>query len=216
MGRDGRPVVLYAIFPSATDHRYFYARWNGLSWVSHEITPSGPTIEKVKGDQYYAGGLILDSRDPSVVYLSRQVFGVYQLERWETPDGGATWNVEPITSSEAGNYRPVSVRGPSFGSEHDLFWMHGRYSTWLDFGTAIQTRTRARRPPANGVFKARRRAPRRFTFKGARAQRRVWHFGDGTGPVSGRRVTHTFARPGRYRVTSTARRHGGRRDVFVR
>lgn len=216
MSRDGRPVVLYAIFPSATDHRYFYARWNGREWISNEITASGPTIEKVKGDKYYAGGLVLDSRDPSVVYLSRQVFGVYQLERWQTPDGGGSWSSTPITSSEGGNYRPVSARGPYFGREHDLFWMSGRYDSWRDFGTSIQTRTKREARPANAAFGVRRRGPRRFVFKGARAPHRVWRFGDGTGPRRARHVKHTFARPGRYRVSSTARRRGGRRDVFVR
>ena len=127
-----------------------------------------------------------------------------------------TWTSTPITSSATGNYRPVSVRGPSFGREHDLFWMSGRYDGWLDFGTAIRTRTKRARPAANASFKARRVGARRFDFRGARADRRVWRFGDGSGPIRGRHVTHTFAQPGRYRITSTARRRGGRRDVFVR
>jgi hypothetical protein len=108
--------------------------------VSHEITPSGPTIEKVKGDQYYAGGMVLDSRDASVVYLSRRVEGTYQIERWVTGDGGETWRSTRVTSGSGGNYRPVSVQGPSFGRNYDLFWMHGRYRTWLDFDTSIRTR----------------------------------------------------------------------------
>jgi hypothetical protein len=137
---DGRPVVLYATFPSATDHRYHYARWTGSQWVSHEITPSGPTIEKVKGDQNYAGGMVFDSRDTSVVYLSRRVEGTYQIERWVTGDGGESWRSTRVTSGSGGNYRPVSVQGPSFGRSYDLFWMHGRYRTWLDFDTSIQTR----------------------------------------------------------------------------
>jgi hypothetical protein len=140
IGDDGRPVVLYATFPSATDHRYHYARWTGDQWVSHEITPSGPTIEKVKGDQYYAGGMVLDSRNASVVYLSRRVEGTYQIERWVTGDGGESWRSTRLTKGSGGNYRPVSVQGPSFGRNYDLFWMHGRYRTWLDFDTSIRTR----------------------------------------------------------------------------
>lgn len=144
MGSDGRPVVVYATFPSATDHRYHYARWNGVAWVSHQITASGPAIYN-GGDPYYAGGLVLNSRDPRIVYLSRQVGGVYQVERWKTPDGGLTWKSRQITRSRAGNYRPVSVRGPSFGRDHDLFWMRGPYNGWLDFGTGIYTRTKRAR-----------------------------------------------------------------------
>ena len=221
VGRDGRPVVLYATFPSATDHRYHYARWNGSRWVSRRITPSGPTIERTGRDPYYAGGLVLDSRDPSVVYLSRAVAGVYQIERWVTGDGGASWRSTPVTSGQAGSYRPVSVQGPSFGRRYDLFWMSGRYTGWLDFGTSIRARLRR---PARAVpdasFHARRRArPRAFAFEGAPARARVWRFGDGSGPARGRRVTHAYDRSGRYRVVSTAlgpRRAGVRRDVFVR
>ena len=140
VGPDGKPVVVYGTFPSAKDHRYNYARWTGSRWISHEITPSGPTIEKVRGDQYYAGGIVLDSRDPSVVYLSRSVNGTYQIERWVTDDGGVSWRSTRITSGPGNNYRPVSVRGPSFGRSYDVFWMHGRYRTWLDFETSIRTR----------------------------------------------------------------------------
>jgi hypothetical protein len=214
-GSDGNPVILYGTFPSATDHRYNYARWDGRRWISREITRSGPTIEHAVGDSYYAGGLVFDSRDPSIVYLSREVAGVYQIERWVTADGGMTWSSTPITQSAAGNYRPVSAQGPSFGRNYDLFWMRGRYTGWLDFGTSIQARLgrRAGRVP-DAAFDARRRGPRRFTFEGAQARRRVWRFGDGS-RATGRRVRHRYRQPGRYRVASTASA-GGRRDVFVR
>ena len=218
VGSDGRPVVLYATFPSATDHRYRYARWTGSRWVSHEITPSGPTIEHAKGDANYAGGLILDSRDPSVVYLSRQVAGVYQIERWRTGDGGLTWHATPITAGAADKYRPVSARGPSFGRNYDLFWMRGRYTGWLDFGTSIQARLRRRsgRPPNAAFSVSQRRDPRTFRFRAAAPGSHAWRFGDGTAAVAtGRRITHTYLRRGRYRVVSTASKRG-RRDVFVR
>lgn len=220
MGDDGRPVVTYATFPSPEDHRYHYARWTGTRWLSYEMTASGPTIEKAKGDDYYAGGMVLDSRDSSVVYLSRQVAGVYQVERWRTTDGGATWTSRPVTSGNDGSYRPVSARGPSFGDHHDLFWMTGRYAGWLDFGTSIETRVRrgARRMPdaSFDVVRAATRSSRRVRFRGVRAAAREWNFGDGTRRVGGRRVGHTYKRPGRYRVSSTARNRAAKRDVFVR
>ena len=213
---DGRPVVLYASFPSATDHRYHYARWTGTTWISRQITASGPTIEKTGRDKYYAGGMVLDSRNPSVVYLSRQVAGVYQVERWQTATAGLSWTSVPVTSDDRGSYRPVSARGPSFGAEHDLFWMSGRYTGWLDFGTAIFTRTDQPGPAANAEFRAIRLRARRFAFRGVGAPQRVWRFGDGTGRARGRRVAHTYARPGRYRVTSTVTPRGGPRDVYIR
>jgi hypothetical protein len=110
----------------------------------------------------------------------------------------------------------VSVQGPSFGDEHDVFWMSGRYDGWLDFGTAIFTRTDQPGPAANAAFRATRIAARRFALRGAGTARRVWRFGDGTRRVRGRRVTHAYERPGRYRVTSTVSARGGPRDVYVR
>jgi PKD repeat protein len=92
--------------------------------------------------------------------------------------------------------------------------MRGPYNGWLDFDTAIQTRTKGQGPAADASFEVRRAGEREFTFRGARTERRVWRFGDGSGPARGRKVTHAYELPGRYRVTSVAR--GGRRDVFVR
>ena len=108
----------------------------------------------------------------------------------------------------------------SFGGHYDLFWMRGRYTSWLDFGTSIRTRLRADlgRVP-DGSFASARQRPREFAFDGAPALRRVWRFGDGSRPVSGERVKHTYERPGRYTVVSTAfgrRSARVRRDVFVR
>jgi hypothetical protein len=38
------PVIIYATFPSAEDHLYWYARWTGTAWVSHLLTHGGATI----------------------------------------------------------------------------------------------------------------------------------------------------------------------------
>ena len=39
----------FAAFPSAADHRYFYARWTGERWVKREITKAGG-VERVRLD----------------------------------------------------------------------------------------------------------------------------------------------------------------------
>ena len=140
VGDDGRPVVLYATFPSATDHRYHYARWTGSRWVSHEITPSGPTIEKAKGDQYYAGGMVLDSRNASVVYLSRQVEGAYQIERWVTGDGGADLALH-ARHERSRRQLPPGVRARAVVRQELRPVLDARpLPTWLDFDTSIRTR----------------------------------------------------------------------------
>jgi hypothetical protein len=47
-----------------------------------------------------------------VLYLSRQVVGQWQIERWQTADGGATWSQRSLTAgSLEKNVRPVVARG---------------------------------------------------------------------------------------------------------
>jgi hypothetical protein len=221
VGADGRPVILYATFPSPDDHRYHYARWNGVSWESFQITAAGPTIDSVS-EKYYAGGLVLDSRDASVVYLSRQVDGVYQVERWSTATGGRVWARTPVSSGPSGAYRPVSATGPSFGENHDLFWMSGHYPGWRDIATAIHTRVPAGwTAPPDAAFRARRAGGgRRVRVEaeqpGAGDLSYRWRFGDGRAAGGGARATHAYRRPGTYAISLTVTDPTGRGDVFVR
>jgi hypothetical protein len=139
----GNPVIAYAAFPAEDDHRYRYARWDGTSWVDTEITPAGawfPAVEKGKGhfDAHNSGGIALDHSDPSVVYLSRPVGGVFEIERWTTPDGGRTWSSEAVTRGSAfNNVRPVVPVG-HMPDGPGLVWMNGPYVDYEDFSTSLR------------------------------------------------------------------------------
>jgi hypothetical protein len=140
---DGRPVIVYAAFPAEDDHRYRYARWNGRSWSDHEITAAGgwfPTVRRgaQRFTTHYSGGLALDHADPSVVYLSRDVGGVFEIERWVTSDEGASWTSRAITANSAkNNVRPFVPRGGA-GDGPRVIWMHGDYVDWKDYGTSLR------------------------------------------------------------------------------
>src|SRR3954452_21075138 len=67
---EGRPVIVYATFPSRADHRYRYARWNGTRWIDVELTRAGGSIDESGREAQYSGGMSLDHGDPSTVYLS--------------------------------------------------------------------------------------------------------------------------------------------------
>jgi hypothetical protein len=87
----------------------------------------------------YSGGITLDHEDPSTVYLSRQVGGVFETEVWTTPDEGATWSSRALTSGSArGSYRPISPRGQT-GPSHDVVWMHGDYPHFTSYRTGLRT-----------------------------------------------------------------------------
>ena len=67
-------MIVYAVFPSARRHQYRYARWTGRRWERHVIVRnSGPSISSAQFERFYAGGITLDHRNPSIVYLSRRV-----------------------------------------------------------------------------------------------------------------------------------------------
>lgn len=140
-----QPVVVYTRHPSETDHRYHYARWTGREWLDTELcaagqwfpqTPSG----KSEREPHYSSGLALDPSDPAVVYLTRPVNGVRELEKWTTADGGKTWQSAAITAgSKHDNIRPYVVRnhtpdGPT------VLWQNlsGRYVHYTDYRCSIK------------------------------------------------------------------------------
>jgi len=131
----GHPVIVYATFPKPSKHLYWYARWTGSRWVSHLLTHGGGSISPGRNEYEYSGGVALDHQDPSNLYLSRQVPGGWQIERWSTQDGGAHWTrqlVVPVGGAD--NVRPVVARGPTT----ELFWLHGDYNTYRTYRTSVE------------------------------------------------------------------------------
>ncbi len=139
----GAPVIVYAAFPHEDDHRYRYARWDGAEWADTEIASGGsrfPSVEKGRRhfDPYYSGGVALDPADPSIAYLSRPVGGVFEIERWATPDGGRSWASGPVTSgSRFDNVRPVVPAGHAPDGPR-LIWMNGPYADFTAYSTSLR------------------------------------------------------------------------------
>ena len=176
----GNPVIVFASFPTAADHRYHYARWTGSAWDVHQITPAGGTFREDGGSPDYSGGITLDHEDPSRVYLSRQVgAGAWQVETWTTPDGGTSWSSQALTSSGK-NVRPVSPRGmAAFGGDMSVIWMNGSYPSYVTYDTDIHAlmaagNARRSRTPSRACGRAARRwmstsTPRRHSTPTARS-----------------------------------------------
>jgi putative BNR repeat neuraminidase len=136
--RGGHPVVVYATFPSAQDHVYWYARWNGQRWISHFMTFAGPTISPTTIEAEYSGGITLDHSDPSVVYLSRKVGAEFEIERWVTRDGGYTWSHTPVVRNPGtDDLRPIVPRGAD-GGPGGLLWIRGHYGSYTSYRTSIE------------------------------------------------------------------------------
>jgi hypothetical protein len=132
----GRPVIVYATFPSTRDHVYWYARWTGQGWSSHRLTTGGPTISPGTIEGQYSGGLVLDHENPSILWVSRKLRGSFALEKWWTSDGGAHWRHVTVIRTRGGNVRPVVPRGPQDG-QPQVLWLHGRYRSYSEYRTTV-------------------------------------------------------------------------------
>lgn len=136
-GARGRPVIVYATFPSRRRHVYWYASWAGNRWVSHLLTVGGPSISPRTIEWEYSGGIALDHADPSVVYLSKKVGRWFEIERWVTSDGGYTWRYQTVVRTPgASNVRPIVPHGAD-GGAMGLLWLHGRYRGYTRYRTSI-------------------------------------------------------------------------------
>jgi hypothetical protein len=135
----GRPVIVYATFPSLSDHAYWYANRIRHRWVSHFLTFGGPSISPGTIEYEYSGGIALDHRDPSIVYLSKRVDGHWRIERWITSNGGYRWLHSKVAAGSVDNLRPVVPRGAS-GGQMGLVWMRGTYNTYRTYRTWIAYR----------------------------------------------------------------------------
>lgn len=143
LDKAGNPVLVYAAMPEEHEHYYRYARWTGARWEDHQVCAAGRWFPQTPPGQqerelHYSGGIVLDHANPSIVYLSRLVGGVFEIEKCVTSDAGATWTSQPIThGSKRLNVRPFMPRGYP-GGEDGLLWMHGDYPHYSKFKTGIK------------------------------------------------------------------------------
>jgi hypothetical protein len=131
----GNPVCVFATFPSVTDHRYHYRKWDGVSaWDGAQICTAGRFL--TTAEQYYSGGVAIDPDNVNIVFASREVDDEHQLWRFVTADDGATWDAgEQITMGPRA-FRPYVIRGAA--AEPRLLYMAGNYHDFDVFGTEIK------------------------------------------------------------------------------
>lgn len=151
--KDENPVLVYARFAhSNSKHSYWYARWNGKEWENHKITEAVQCFMRndynnknyMESEENYSGGVYLDHENPSIVYTSRPINNVFEIEKW-TFDGKDTWQTEAITQeSERDNIRPYVVRNYS-GSQPHLLWMYNyKYPGFKKYDCAIRIQQKAK------------------------------------------------------------------------
>lgn len=141
LDKKNRPVVTYALYPSFTNHQYYYAKWNGTEWVKKKIVDAGKYITIIKPGEklrepHYAGGIVLDHNNPHKVFLSREIDGIFEIEKRMIGKNGDQ-RIQSITSnSDVDNIRPFVVTGKNNDSSI-LLWMEGHYYHYTDFNTNL-------------------------------------------------------------------------------
>lgn len=146
IGQDeGNPVILYTKSPAETNHEYWYARYTGNGWKDKKLCDSGKWFPQTPEGQkerepHYFGGVSLHPDNAGVVYLSRQINDVFEIERWETEDMGDSWNTTAITANSFNdNVRPYIPRGLPAGANEVVLWMENqKYIHYTTYRTSIK------------------------------------------------------------------------------
>ena len=140
----GRPVAVYATFPTDTDHRYHYARFDGAKWIDTELCAAGAWFPQTpegteEREQNYSPGIALDPADSNRVYLCRRIDGRIELEKWSTSDQGQTWSHEAITQqSKFDNIRPYVPRFANANQASSVLWVvNERYVHYTDYRSRV-------------------------------------------------------------------------------
>jgi hypothetical protein len=126
---------------SKSDHRLFYARYDGSRWRTSYLGMAGPQLYDHEGD--YVGLGALHPHDPYTVYISTPVdprdgtdTGKHEIYEGVSMDGGTTWKWRPITQkSTYDNLRPIVPTWKNGGTV--LLWLRGTYNKAQNFDMAV-------------------------------------------------------------------------------
>ena len=142
---ENNPVLLYTKSPTENNHEYWYARYTANGWENHKICDSGKWFPqtpegKKEFEAHYFGGMTVHPGNANVVYLSRQINGIFEIERYETNDLGNSWKTEAITKdSDYDNVRPYIPRGLTAGQKEVVLWMENqKYIHYTNFKTSVK------------------------------------------------------------------------------
>ncbi len=143
--KKGNPTILYARYPSEQEHLYYYAIFDGKEWHDHQICNSGRWFPQTpegrrEREPHYSGGLTVHPLKHNIVYLSKQVNGIFEIEKYVTQDNGETWETTAITKdSKFDNVRPYIPRNMKKKNKTVLLWMENeKYVHYTDYKSNIK------------------------------------------------------------------------------
>lgn len=147
---NGRVYIVFAQFVSQTDHRYWYAWWDGQQWLKYQLplTSGSLTVYNTTGttgsgaETYYSPGIALDAGAEGVVYaaVGDVASTVSEMRRYVTADGGASWTYQVISGNvitndvySGKNFRPTVPRGRD--ARVAVLWCRGAYEFYVPGAT---------------------------------------------------------------------------------
>jgi hypothetical protein len=135
---DGTVAALYQARAdnnaSDPDHRYLYARFDGIGWKSTYLGKAGHGLYSDQID--YVGLAALHPNDPTVIFISTPIdprddntqLSHHEIFRGVTCDNGATFTWTPVTqNSPVDNLRPIVPKWNAGNTA--LLWWRGTYSS---------------------------------------------------------------------------------------
>lgn len=133
----GRPVIaIVRISADKSSHHYYYARWTGSAWQRTFVADGGGKFHQTSGlELCYSGGMAIDDYNPSVLYCSQPVAGLYgtkyEIVKYQMDAAGNVASSEAVTrNSRLNNSRPYIVQNAGT-SPLKLSWMNGNYYDWI-------------------------------------------------------------------------------------
>lgn len=139
------PVILYARYPTTKDHLYHYATYSNGAWEDYKICHAGKWFPETpeggyEREPHYSGGMVIHPRETNTIYLSREVNGVFEIEKRTTSDKGKTWSISPITQNSINNnVRPIVANNMNKTDKMVVLWMENeKYIHFTDYKTKIK------------------------------------------------------------------------------
>ncbi|MGP4112283.1 BNR-4 repeat-containing protein [Streptomyces sp. 4N509B] len=137
----------------APDLRFFHARLSpGGTWSVHQLAQAGPGL--LPHEEDYTGLAAIDPHDLDSVYVSTPVdprtgatLPHHEIFHARTPDGGATWEWNPVTeNSDVDNLRPIVAPGDP--TRTPLLWFRGSMTASQHYDCEIVLLDLPRHAPA--------------------------------------------------------------------
>ncbi len=143
---NGKPCVAYARYPNEENHIYHYAYFDGETWQDTEMVNSGKWFPhtpegEFEREPHYSGGMAIDPLNPAALYISREINGIFEIEKWVfSKTDEEPWTISPVTQNSTNDQvRPVVAQAAGTSSKTVVLWNAiSHYVHYTDYRTDVK------------------------------------------------------------------------------